>query len=48
VRERTDSVLENLNSWSFEATVAKIYELIGKPKADYNKLEQLGVSATAG
>ncbi|GAA5974233.1 hypothetical protein JCM11641_003344 [Rhodosporidiobolus odoratus] len=34
--------------WSFEATVAQIYKSIGKPKADYNKLEQLGVSATAG
>ncbi|GAA5991330.1 hypothetical protein JCM5350_006986 [Sporobolomyces pararoseus] len=34
--------------WSFEATVAAIYDFIGKPKATYNKLEQLGVSATAG
>jgi solute carrier family 25 phosphate transporter 3 len=34
--------------WSFEATVAKIYETLGKPKDSYNKLEQLGVSATAG
>ncbi|BGP38510.1 Cu/Pi carrier [Rhodotorula kratochvilovae] len=34
--------------WSFEATVAAIYNAIGKPKETYNKLEQLGVSATAG
>ncbi|BGP14469.1 hypothetical protein JCM10213_004591 [Rhodosporidiobolus nylandii] len=34
--------------WSFEATVAKIYQLIDKPKSSYTKLEQLGVSATAG
>ncbi|GAA5945615.1 uncharacterized protein JCM15063_001079, partial [Sporobolomyces koalae] len=34
--------------WSFEATVAAIYDFIDKPKASYNKLEQLGVSATAG
>jgi solute carrier family 25 phosphate transporter 3 len=34
--------------WSFEATVAKIYESLGKPKDSYNKLEQLGVSAAAG
>ncbi|KAL8278861.1 hypothetical protein RQP46_008732 [Phenoliferia psychrophenolica] len=33
---------------SFEATVAKIYEYLGKPKESYNKVEQLGVSATAG
>lgn len=34
--------------WSFEATVAAIYQQLGKPKESYNKLEQLGVSATAG
>ncbi|GAA5907367.1 hypothetical protein JCM6882_002818 [Rhodosporidiobolus microsporus] len=34
--------------WSFEATVAAIYNAIGRPKETYNKLEQLGVSATAG
>ncbi|GAA5855857.1 hypothetical protein JCM8547_000388 [Rhodosporidiobolus lusitaniae] len=34
--------------WSFEATVSAIYNYIGKPRSDYNKLEQLGVSATAG
>ena len=33
---------------SFEATVAAIYEQLGKPKESYNKLQQLGVSATAG
>lgn len=34
--------------WSFEATVAKIYASLGKPKSDYNKLEQLGVSFVGG
>lgn len=34
--------------WSFEATVAKIYETIGKPKDEYNKLQQLGVSFAGG
>ncbi|GAA5963645.1 hypothetical protein JCM21900_000207 [Sporobolomyces salmonicolor] len=34
--------------WSFEATVAAIYNAIGRPQESYNKLEQLGVSATAG
>jgi solute carrier family 25 phosphate transporter 3 len=34
--------------WSFEATVAKIYASLGKPKDEYNKLQQLGVSAVAG
>ncbi|GAA5828203.1 hypothetical protein JCM10212_003289, partial [Sporobolomyces blumeae] len=29
-------------------TVAAIYDFIGKPKASYNKVEQLGVSAAAG
>jgi len=34
--------------WSFEATVAAIYNALGKPKSEYNKVEQLGVSAAAG
>lgn len=34
--------------WSFEATVAAIYNALGAPKESYNKLQQLGVSATAG
>ncbi|CAH7682615.1 mitochondrial carrier domain-containing protein [Phakopsora pachyrhizi] len=34
--------------WSFEATVAKIYAYLGKPKDSYNKLEQLGVSFVGG
>ncbi|GAA6037305.1 hypothetical protein JCM8097_008674 [Rhodosporidiobolus ruineniae] len=34
--------------WSFEATVSAIYSYLGRPQASYNKLEQLGVSATAG
>lgn len=42
------SIFDFLFSWSFEATVAAIYDFIGKPKATYNKVEQLGVSAAAG
>jgi solute carrier family 25 phosphate transporter 3 len=34
--------------WSFEATVAKIYASLGKPKESYNKLQQLGVSFVGG
>lgn len=34
--------------WSFEATVAAIYNFLGKPKDQYNKVQQLGVSAAAG
>jgi len=34
--------------WSFEATVAQIYKQLGKPKASYNKLQQLGVSFAGG
>ena len=34
--------------WSFEATVAAIYNALGKPKESYNKVQQLGVSAAAG
>lgn len=34
--------------WSFEATVAKIYASLGKPKDSYNKLQQLGVSFVGG
>lgn len=34
--------------WSFEATVAKIYSMLPKPRSECNKLEQLGVSAAAG
>ena len=34
--------------WSFEATVAKIYQSLGAPKESYNKLQQLGVSFVGG
>ena len=34
--------------WSFEATVAQIYKQLGKPKDQYTKLEQLGVSFLGG
>ncbi|CAG8748187.1 14514_t:CDS:2, partial [Acaulospora morrowiae] len=33
---------------SFERTVEYIYKTVGKPKEDYNKLEQLGVSFLGG
>ncbi|KAH8925084.1 mitochondrial carrier [Atractiella rhizophila] len=34
--------------WSFEATVAKIYETLGKPKSEYSKFEQLQISFLGG
>lgn len=34
--------------WSFEAFVQSIYKALGKPKTEYNKLQQLGVSFLAG
>jgi len=34
--------------WSFEATVQQIYKRLSKPKDQYNKVQQLGVSAVAG
>ncbi|KIJ54757.1 hypothetical protein M422DRAFT_24661 [Sphaerobolus stellatus SS14] len=34
--------------WSFEATVARIYESLGKPIDDYSKLQQLTVSFAGG
>ena len=34
--------------WSFEATVAKIYESLGKPTEEYSNLQQLTISFAGG